>query len=57
MQDLFKFVGEDGSLGYEKGKVYLLHLMGSVSSPAILLPHYCPYDSWELFLENWERVK
>ena len=57
MQDLFIFKGEDGSLGYEKGKIYLLHLMGSISSPAILMPHYCPYDSWELFLENWERVK
>ncbi len=56
MNDLFKFIGEDGSLGYENGRIYLLFVIGS-KQPTIITPHYCPYDTWEKFLDNWERVK
>ena len=56
MHELFKFKGKDGSLGYERGRIYMLFVIGS-DKPTIITPHYCPYDSWELFLQNWTRVK
>jgi hypothetical protein len=52
---LFRFKGEDGSLGYRKGRIYRLKITGW-QIICIQLPYRCPYDSWELFFENWEKV-
>ena len=68
MTDLFRFTGTDGSANLETGKVYLLrlgiewndklfkavptiHFVGGASR------EYIPYTTWNMFLENWERVK
>lgn len=55
MTDLFKFVGKDGSLGFIKDKIYMLTLVGHLA-PTITSPTYCPYEAWEAFFKNWERV-
>ena len=68
MTDFFKFIGQDGSMGFETGKIYLLTLsdyyhkgkikLSIISSLPIVLAvgGYCPYDSCEKFFDNWERV-
>lgn len=57
MTDLFRFIGANGSLGYVRGEIYMLTLFGSGTREVqILYPAPCPYDSWALFFENWERV-
>ena len=57
MKDIFRFTGEDGSLGYRNGKVYLLEVeLMNANMPTITTPKFCPYSSWESFLDNWERV-
>lgn len=59
MNDLFRFIGEDGSLGYRKGKIYMLELRGrGMTELGVIIdaPVRCPYSSWEAFFENWERV-
>lgn len=67
MNDLFRFIGEDGSMGLRNGRIYLIrigvewqdkffktmpttHFVGRNSNAM------CPYESWDSFLENWERV-
>ncbi len=55
MTDLFRFIGEDNSLGYREGQIYQLHVIGGVS-PIVVLPFYCPYKTYEVFFYNWERV-
>lgn len=66
MNDLFRFIGDENAvnpstnepLGYEHGKVYMLQLVGRGSFMGVLIeaPIRCPYDNWNAFLENWERV-
>lgn len=58
MNDLFKFIGDDNSLGYIKGKIYMLELQGRgmYGKVEIILPKRCPYDSWNAFFENWVRA-
>jgi hypothetical protein len=69
MTDFFRFIGEDGSMGYRAGKIYLLTISdwyhNGVSTLSIIssLPRvfkkigiYCPYSSCETFFKNWERV-
>lgn len=67
MTGLFRFIGQDGNLGYIKGEVYCLEIRGHVK-PVIVAPiiprpkgypeyDYVPYDSWNKFLENWEIVR
>lgn len=63
MKDLFMFIGEDGSMGYKHGEVYLLEIWG-VTKPVIkspiLVPEYIatqiPYSNWNTFLQNWKRI-
>lgn len=68
MSDLFRFIGEDGSMGLTHGNVYLVNLtverhtafykaMPTARLPELSSNWKCPYQSWETFLENWERVK
>jgi len=62
--DLFKFTGEDGSMGFCNGEIYLLKIMAgssniliTTSSPTAMERwQVCPYDSWFSFFQNWERV-
>lgn len=62
MDGLFRFMGKNGSLGYQTGQIYHLSISyrtifpGSDQEPYIEAPMACPYDSWEKFFENWERV-
>ena len=71
MTDFFKFIGEDGSMGFENGKIYLLTISDWYRNDKRVLavinsiPHttnyvlgdYYPYESCEAFFNNWERVK
>ena len=58
IENLFRFTGMDGSLGYKHGRIYCLQIVGRGAFTAIKIeaPIPCPYDSWEKFFENWERV-
>jgi len=68
MTDFFRFIGKDVSMGFEKGKIYLLTISDwyhknttalSIirSVPTVLdINDYCPYSTCETFFENWERV-
>lgn len=59
---LLRFIGEDGSMGLRKGKVYNCSVeasgflvwitwdnKGLVNSP-------CPYNSFKKLFENWEEI-
>ena len=69
MTDFFKFIGQDGSMGFENGKIYLLTVsswyhdgdlvLAIINSTPLVFKEvggYCPYDSCEAFFNNWERV-
>ena len=49
-----QFIGDDGSLGYHRGQVYDLRVVG-VNRPRIESPHPCPYGSVAAFQRNWRR--
>jgi hypothetical protein len=44
-----RFIGEDGSMGYEHGMLYRLKVQGN----AVVEPTPCPYSTIEGFLKNW----
>jgi hypothetical protein len=50
-----QFIGEDGSLGYIRGRTYTLILQGNFVRPDNPdAPEYpCPYKSITAFLRNW----
>lgn len=52
----FRFIGEDGSLGYRHGQDYSLSVRigGEKDDVEIILPIKCLYSSIESFLRNWE---
>lgn len=61
---IYKFIGEDGSLGYQSGKTYCLLIENKIDIfkfkfyPVILSfvenPRgACPYESWNAFWRNW----
>ena len=66
------FTGENGSLGYQTGKRYLLdvsYVKGLSKYPEILIKPVnsaiavqdksilpCPYSSIETFLQNWDNI-
>lgn len=52
---VFKYIGKDGELDYKYGKLYRLKITGW-QFPTIELPRRCAYESWELFLQNWQKV-
>lgn len=68
-----KFIGENGSLGYKRGKEYYLSLssyryglFGYREGIQIELFYYkemlngvgiCPYSSLESFLSNWTNIR
>lgn len=62
-----RFIGEDGSLGYVKGRIYVLCLATWFDfrrfklAPRIVYSFEnhrgaCPYGSQEAFNKNWEKV-
>lgn len=56
-----KFIGEDGSLGYKKGKVYELNFTTFLNTTTVRISinhiqGICDYSSFEKFLENWTNV-
>lgn len=48
-----KFIGRN-SLGYVTGETYELILVGSFICRADKTGGYCPYQSVQSFLSNWE---
>lgn len=48
-----RFIGRDGSLGYETGLVYMLRITRHQGRPTIVDPNPCPYSSWRAFFLNW----
>lgn len=44
-----RFIGEDGSMGFNHGQLYLLKVSGNY----VVEPTTCPYDTVEAFLKNW----
>lgn len=55
-----KFIGKNGSLGLENGKVYQIVALPSYSWYPILLlienKKRCGYRSLETMLQNWELI-
>lgn len=57
---LLRFIGEDGSMGLRKGKIYNCSVVAAsdyyiwvswnMDSPS------CPYKSFKKLFENWEEV-
>lgn len=52
------FVGADGSLGYEYGKMYVLQINFNEDGTLNIrdmkkIGEYCPYSSFTSFLMNW----
>jgi hypothetical protein len=57
MNELFRFIGKDRSMGYTHGQIYMLELMGrGMGDVFITAPIKCPYTSWNTFFLNWERA-
>lgn len=59
MNDFFRFIGdEQEGLGYLKDKIYMLELQGrgQFGPVRITAPIECPYNNWNVFFRNWERV-
>ena len=59
MNDIFRFIGDtENGLGYIHGQIYMLELQGRGSYGRVMItaPITCPYDNWNKFFENWERV-
>lgn len=62
MSDLFEFKGaatfrgEDHSLGFRHGRIYTIraYTRGDGKIQMVHPEHSCPYDSEELFRENWD---
>lgn len=63
----FKFLGYPDEIFPElvHGKVYDLiieeywnyrGIFSGNPAPRILIPIKCPYSSWEMFYQNWEKV-
>lgn len=56
-----KFKGKDGSLGFIKGATYYLHISTTKTQLKIIEVGYngkpCLYDSFRLFLDNWEILE
>jgi hypothetical protein len=55
----YRFIGEDGSLGYRHGRIYRLVLaVPGHGWPIEIIDggQFCPYDSEEAFSRNWEPV-
>ena len=55
---MFKFIGENGSMGLKKGRVY--EIKTSISHDLLWVTwddNSCPYKNLETFLQNWEEVK
>lgn len=56
--DLYRFKGENGSMGYVTGAPYRLTIRTDKNGRIwITDPNQCPYDSPEAFWANWEEVK
>lgn len=55
---LAKFIGQDGSMGFRRGRVYNLEVAGGRGRrpPVIVWPVRCPYGSWDAFYANWQKV-
>lgn len=57
-----KFVGNNGSVGYEHGKNYVLLIHqgreGTISiERALIAGGYCAYGSLISFLNNWDEIE
>lgn len=52
-----KFIGKDGSMGLEHGKVYNVDIIDKHSCIWVKWGYNkeCPYDSPQSFAANWER--
>lgn len=62
---VFKFIGQDGSMGFMKNRLYRLRLEKNESSTVlgtiiiakdINSKKQCPYSSMDMFWNNWEYV-
>jgi len=62
---MYRFIGDGHGLGLEKGKIYPIKTkLGKHNGNMMILVYlsnwdgnYCPYQSVDSFLENWEKVK
>ena len=54
---LFKGLADEIVPFYKHHTIYWLDVRtGWNGKPYIRAPHYCPYDSWELFYQNWASI-
>lgn len=58
MEGYFKFLGEDGSLGFRTGRVYKLEVETGYKRLRVTYYSaagnvYCVYQSWNSFFKNW----
>ena len=57
---LLRFIGEDGSMGFQKGKTYKAKLYSSKEESWIWVAinaTLIPYSSLRTLLENWQEVR
>ena len=56
---LYKFIGNNGSMGFIKNQIYDLELYQDKRGYVLAKTrtHYCPYSSMESFNKNWKVVK
>lgn len=59
----FKYIGENGSMGYKNGQVYDIEPIPFSPYPFAIQTsepdgtEACPYSGFQKFFENWELIK
>ena len=60
IQTVMQFIGQHGSLGYEKGKVYVLNVFHYANYGVTISRKdgsgTCTYSSMENFFKNWRNI-